>query len=142
MRMRFTIYKNSQAATMLSFVGAFFAYLGLLLIIISVMTLVRIVNEDSVGILITAFLFFVLGIWMTLQAEKVSKRKMINQVIREIQERGLEQQIRYSYGAAVQLYNQVPDKLMLKYIRSLNPRFAWSIQMTLDSQKKKGTSSL
>lgn len=105
---------------------------------ISVMMLIQSVDEASVGTMIVGVLFFLLGLWMTQQAQKVSKRKMINQIIQEIRTKGLEQQIQYSYEAAVQLYNLAPDKMMLEYIRSLNPQFAQSIQMASDNQKKKG----
>ncbi|MCC8099658.1 MAG: hypothetical protein LIO78_06300 [Clostridiales bacterium] len=58
MRVSFTTYKNSSAATALSILGTCSALIGLFSMMISVMMLIQSVDEDSVGTMIVGVLFF------------------------------------------------------------------------------------
>lgn len=105
--MRFTVYKNSIFATIVSIsasmcvaLGIFFAFSG----------------EIVGGIIIVIIGFVLMGF-----ASNISERKKFKDWKKIIDEQGLIQQIQISDDFAISIYDTYPSSRSLAYISSLNP---------------------
>lgn len=82
MIIRFKVYKNSIAATLLDLLGAAFRIMGAMLVLFVVIELIRdpssvsdIRISDAVSGFITLTILFLLGVWFGKMAEKLAERK-------------------------------------------------------------------
>lgn len=122
--MRFTFYKNSILATLMSVFGTLFIVIGILGAFTGALPLLIIVP---------------LGIGLNLGASEIAERKNFKMWKRLIAGEKLESEIPYSLDAAIQAYNLTsyyPNAKALLYIQEKNPQAAYLIRQELEKQKK------
>lgn len=116
--MRFTIYKNSVLATLLS-------------IFSNILLLVGVVSIFSGAIPVSIFLIAI-GIGMNIWASNIADKKSFKAWVKKLKENGVEAQMAQMPAVAFAVYKANPKKDTLKYIASVNPYAASEIQRMLD----------
>lgn len=119
---RIQIYKNSILATLMSIFGYGVILMGGMLLL------------DKTYI--EGVIMLILGVALKVWADSVSENKRLKVLKKDLEARGLVPEIRASVRTAIEVYNMLPSKKMLAYIRTLNPEAADNIAQQLAAKKK------
>lgn len=77
MIIKFTQYKNSKTATMIDFIGSGFSYMGVLMILLTILEVFTSGNlTDLFGMLLSAAVFICIGTGVKKIAKKIAIKKM------------------------------------------------------------------
>ena len=128
MIIKYTAYKNSVLATILSLLGSLSAGGGMLILVSAIF--VRDSELDLGPAFIGFLVLFLLGVALMWAAKCTSERKQSRALIKAIKKNGLEEQIFNSVEVALSVYKRYPTKRMKKYISALNPQAGQIIQMS------------
>ena len=116
-----TIYKKSILATIVSAFGGLLMALG--------------VGSIVSGLFLEGLPMLGIGFAMECWSFVINDNKKAKIWKKQMQEKGLEDQIRNSESFAIEMYNLCPNKRVLAYLRTMNPAAAANIDKQLAEKK-------
>ena len=126
--MRWTIYKSSGLATVVSVVGALVCYAGIMLLFAKEF--------------LAAVICIVIGFAIQMGAEEIARNATFKKWKNEVVSKGYAQLIaRGDYSVAVQLYNQNPGEKTMEFFKTLNPQIAAKIAASIQSTQAQKAAS-
>lgn len=128
-QMKFTFYKKSGGATVLSFLGGVLLLMG---VVTAVSSLVSRKDYETIPVgVVMVVLGVAFQIWADNMAEKKAFRKWKAQMI----EAGAAQSMAIDTQYAIDRYQEFPSNLTLQWIRELNPQAYQYLQETIAERK-------
>lgn len=116
-----TIYKKSILATIVSAFGGLLMALG--------------VGSIVSGLFLEGLPMLGIGFVMECWSFVINDNKKAKIWKKQMQEKGLEDQIRNSESFAIEMYNLCPNKRVLAYMRTMNPAAADNIARQIAANK-------
>ena len=122
MRVSYTKYPNSKAATALSVFGTILWVTGVWCVVYAL--------AGELPMLIVGAVFVLLGFFMVFKARKVNEKACFNKWLQETKEKNVDIQniVTQSLEGAIQLYANMPFECTLDYIKKYNPEAANKIE--------------
>ena len=122
-RMPLIIFKNSVLASILSVIGSCMLMVGLIMLF----------QDVWVGIILLA-----VAASMILLGYRISEDKRYNQLIDDLEKKGLLQHLPNDIGLCLAVYRSYPSKATLKLIEGYNPTAAAEIRRILEQIQNNG----
>lgn len=135
MRVSFKVYKNSPGATVLSIIGTLSLLTGLTVLISVIAFVIEGKSNDILSVIFYSIYSIVLGCFFIYIAKRINTNKVAKQLIKYIEQQGLQQKIATSYEFALYTYSTLPTENILNYISVLNPQFSMKIRENMQKQK-------
>ncbi len=117
-RFSFTTYKNSVLASIISFLGSLYIFIGF---VFAACLLLTVIGQDTgmtisegIGSIVVCAL---LGVLHLKWAKRISENKFTRKMIKDLESHGLDKQIADSSEFAAEIYQKCPTKKMKKYIK-------------------------
>ena len=132
MRIRFTIYKHSILATIISIFSMLFLIIGVMLLFVEPSSEFSGIGEKIFVVLI----FVAMGIGGNILAGKINENKKFSKWKKNIEKSGADLLISASVKDAVAAYNNCKGEKALEYIKTLNPQAGMIIDEELNKEVK------